>query len=252
MNLPQEVSVYLFSLSALGVLYTMNNVPAFQHPLVIPVIGVTVMALVFLVATSRSDTGPLKTPSSTPDQRTGAGQIHLRIHGVLPEDGEPYIVTAYAIMMSYWDGLVHFLLYLFMVQRMANEGDRSLGLFWAGSLSANMAVFVYRDRKYGSSIRPTYWLNLPFLLAALWGAVSLLNRPRDMPIIPADRVAAEHRRSLLSRPLDLLLLLLLLAAAAFTIFRAFVVLDCGLDSCFTYIYQYEPYLKDPVGFPDSW
>lgn len=28
-----------------------------------------------------------------------------------------------------------------------------------------------------------------------------------------------------------------------------VVLDCPLDACFTYIYQYEPYLKDPVGFP---
>lgn len=28
-----------------------------------------------------------------------------------------------------------------------------------------------------------------------------------------------------------------------------VVLDCPLDVCFTYIYQYEPYLKDPVGFP---
>lgn len=28
-----------------------------------------------------------------------------------------------------------------------------------------------------------------------------------------------------------------------------VVLDCPLDACFTYIYQFEPYLKDPVGFP---
>lgn len=28
-----------------------------------------------------------------------------------------------------------------------------------------------------------------------------------------------------------------------------MVLDCPLDVCFTYIYQYEPYLKDPVGFP---
>lgn len=28
-----------------------------------------------------------------------------------------------------------------------------------------------------------------------------------------------------------------------------VVLDCPLDFCFSYIYQYEPYLKDPVGFP---
>ena len=28
-----------------------------------------------------------------------------------------------------------------------------------------------------------------------------------------------------------------------------VVLDCPLDACFTYIYQYEPYLKDSVAFP---
>lgn len=27
-----------------------------------------------------------------------------------------------------------------------------------------------------------------------------------------------------------------------------VVLDCPMDFCFSYIYQYEPYLKDPVGF----
>lgn len=28
-----------------------------------------------------------------------------------------------------------------------------------------------------------------------------------------------------------------------------MVLDCPLDSCFSYVYQYEPYLKDPVAFP---
>lgn len=27
------------------------------------------------------------------------------------------------------------------------------------------------------------------------------------------------------------------------------MLDCPLDFCFSYTYQYEPYLKDPVGFP---
>lgn len=85
----------------------------------------------------------------------------------------------------------------------------------------------------------------------------------------------EQKKVLLSRPLDLLLLLLLLSSAAFCVFRGFVsinniiwhlkkineknsgqrpslpqvVLDCPLDICFTYMYQYEPYLKDPVGFP---
>lgn len=28
-----------------------------------------------------------------------------------------------------------------------------------------------------------------------------------------------------------------------------VVLDCPTDACFTYIYQYEPYLRDPVAYP---
>ncbi len=28
-----------------------------------------------------------------------------------------------------------------------------------------------------------------------------------------------------------------------------VVLECSLDFCFTYIFQYEPYMKDNVGFP---
>lgn len=94
----------------------------------------------------------------------------------------------------------------------------------------------------------------------------------------------EQKKSLLARPVDLLLSLLLLAAMAFSVFRGIVskttwkllclssmiaetwghmcsvcaitppavlqvVLDCPLDTCFTYIYQYEPYLKDPVGFP---
>lgn len=28
-----------------------------------------------------------------------------------------------------------------------------------------------------------------------------------------------------------------------------VVLDCPTDACFIYIYQYEPYLRDPVAYP---
>lgn len=28
-----------------------------------------------------------------------------------------------------------------------------------------------------------------------------------------------------------------------------MVLDCPTDACFVYIYQYEPYLRDPVAYP---
>ncbi|XP_061099449.1 transmembrane 6 superfamily member 2-like [Conger conger] len=264
MNIPQEICVYFFSLSALLVLYTMNNVPVLQHPQVIPVFGVAVMLLVFLAVRLAVRHRPPKDPLFyvyVEFSFTCVISLVMALEqegytsgfmGFYQKTGEPYIVTAYAIMMAYWDGIVHFLLYLFMVQRMANGTScRGMGLFWAGSLLANMTVYVpgITIGKYAVSILPTYWLNFPFLFGALWGAVSLFNRPRELPIIPADRVAAEQRRSLLSRPLDLLLVLFLVTAMGFTIFRGIVVLDCPLDSCFTYIYQYEPYLKDPVGFP---
>ncbi|KAG7456739.1 hypothetical protein MATL_G00238970 [Megalops atlanticus] len=264
MNLPREIWVYLLSLSALGVLYTMNNVPAFQQPLVILGIGALVMLLVFLIIYLAVRRNPPKDPLFYVCAEFSFTCV-ISLVGSLEHDGftsgfmgfyqktgEPYIVTAYAIMMGYWDGIVHFLLYLFMVQRMAKEASYCrLGLFWAGSLLANMIVFVpgIVIGKYGTSIRPAYWLNFPFLLVAIWGAISLFHRPKELPIIPADRVAAEQGRGLLSRPVDLFLVLLLLGGVGFTIFRGFVVLDCPLDACFNYIYQYEPYLKDPVGFP---
>lgn len=95
---------------------------------------------------------------------------------------------------------------------------------------------------------------------------------RKLKLSPVQ-VAAEQKKGLLSRPADLLLTLLLLAAASFSVFRGFVskteggkvslaassstltpvltqvVMDSPLESCFSYVYHYEPYLKDPVAFP---
>ncbi|KAJ3599224.1 hypothetical protein NHX12_033187, partial [Muraenolepis orangiensis] len=58
-------------------------------------------------------------------------------------EGEPYLGSAYGIMMCYWDGVVHFVLYLMMISRITDRKSyRSMGLFWAGSLCANMSVFI--------------------------------------------------------------------------------------------------------------
>ncbi|KAI1882639.1 hypothetical protein AGOR_G00236950 [Albula goreensis] len=245
MNVPQEICVYLLSLTALGVLYTMNNVPALQNPLVIPAFGVAVMVVVFLVVYLAVRHKPPKDPLFyvfAEFSFTGVISLVMALEqdgftsGFMefyPKTGEPYIVTAYAIMMGYWDGVVHFLLYLFMVQRMAKGlSYRGVGLFWAGSLLANMAVYVpgIVIGKYASSIRPTYWLNLPFLVAALLGAIAFFNRPRELPVVTADRVAMEQNRSLLRRPVDLLLVVCLLGAMGFTIFRGFVSNQDGTET----------------------
>uniref|UniRef100_A0A3Q3WB07 EXPERA domain-containing protein n=1 Tax=Mola mola TaxID=94237 RepID=A0A3Q3WB07_MOLML len=157
--------------------------------------------------------------------------------------GEPHLSTAYAVMMSYWEGVFHFILFLTILHLLSQPGAAVGGLLHRPSDRS------HPGGKYGSNVRPAFWRNVPFFLVPFWAAAMLFSRPRQMPIVTADTISAAQKRSLLSRPVDLLLSLLLLGAAAFCVFRGFVVLDCPLDTCFTYIYQYEPYLKDPVGFP---
>lgn len=264
MRPPVEVCVFLLSLLAPGVLYTMNNIPALQEPLPILGMGMVVLGLVLLLilltVQNKKKVDPLfyifaEFSFTCMVGLTNALEQDGFISGFMKfyiKMGEPHLTTAYAVMMSYWEGLVHFSLFITIIHRMfKGKSYRSLSLFWAGSSIAHQIVLIpgVVIGKYGSNIRPAFWRNVPFFLAPFWAASLLFSRNREMPIITADKVSAEQKKSLLSRPVDLLLSLLLFGAAAFSVFRSFVVLDCPLDTCFTYIYQYEPYLKDPVGFP---
>ncbi|XP_028857266.1 transmembrane 6 superfamily member 2 [Denticeps clupeoides] len=260
----QETRIFLFSLSALVVLYTMNNVPAFQEPVVILEIGIAVLIAVFLLVYIAVRWNPPKDPLfyvfaefcfTCIIDLTSALEYDGLVSGFMEfyqKTGEPYLGTPYAIMMCYWDGVAHFIMYLTMVRRMSQRKPyRSLGIFWAGSLVANMTVFVTGIviGKYGSEIRPAFWLNMPFLLVPVWGAVVLFKRQQELLPVGAFKVERAQKQSLIWRPLDLLLVLCLLAAMGFTLFRGFVTLGCPLEVCATYIDQYEPYLKDPVGYP---
>ncbi|XP_019354526.2 transmembrane 6 superfamily member 2 [Alligator mississippiensis] len=167
-------------------------------------------------------------------------------------EGEPYLRTAYGIMICYWDGVIHYLLYLAMVAAIdQRKSYRSLGLYWLGSIMMSIIVFLPGNLigKYSSEIRPAFLLNLPYLLLPIWAGQRLFQQPKPLPCCTADKVAEEQRKGLHQRPLDLGLILLLLMAGAFTLFRGLVVLDCPSESCFNYMYQYEPYLRDPVAYP---
>ncbi|KAK2087799.1 Transmembrane 6 super member 2 [Saguinus oedipus] len=121
--------------------------------------------------------------------------------------------------------------------------------------------------KYSSEIRPAFFLTIPYLLVPCWAGMRVFNQPRAPTccttsmvstcpysgLVPTclnvPRVQEEQRRALLQRPADLALVIYLVLAGFFTLFRGLVVLDCPTDACFVYIYQYEPYLRDPVAYP---
>ncbi|XP_060934801.1 transmembrane 6 superfamily member 2b [Limanda limanda] len=259
-----ETSVFLFSLSALGILYAMNTIPELQDPYVILWTGVAVLVVVFLFYYLITRRNPPKDPLffvfavfsfTCVIDLTSALEYDGILSGFMnfyQKTGEPYLGTAYAIMMCYWDGIAHFIMYLVMISRITErKAYRNLGLLWAGSLCANMSVFIAGivAGKYGSETRPVFWLNFLFLLMPVWGAVTLFTRPKDRPLTGGYNAQHAQSMKLIWRPVDLILVLLLLAAMAFTVLRGLVALDSPLEACSVYLKHYEPYLKDPVGFP---
>lgn len=264
MRLPAELYVVLLSLSAPGVLYGVNNIPVLQEPL--PLLGMgmvtlgSVLLILLLIVQHKTNVDPLfyvfaEFSFTCMVGLTNALEQDGFISGFMAfylRMGEPHLSAAYAVMMSYWEGIVHFALFITIIHRMfTGRSYRGLGLLWAGSSIAHQIVHIpgVVIGKYGSNIRPAFWRNTPFFLVPFWAASVLFSRPREMSVVTADKITGEQKKGLLSRPVDLILSLLLLGAIVFTIFRGFVALDCPLDACFNYIYQYEPYLKDPVGFP---
>lgn len=260
----QEICVFFFSFTALGVLHIMNTVPAFQEPTVIMQTGLGVLLIVFLLIYLASRYNPPKDPLfyvfaefsfTCVIDIVSALEYDGYISGYMDfyqKVGEPYLGSAYAIMMCYWDGIVHFIIYLVLIRRMSGRKPyRNLGLFWAGSLLANMMVFLMGIvvGKYGSEIYPAFWINMPFLLLPIWGAIHLFQKPRELLVVGVSKAEREQKKVLIWRPLDLILVIYLLGIMVFTLFRGLAVLDCPVEVFTSYVNQYEPYLKDPAGFP---
>ncbi|XP_069073482.1 transmembrane 6 superfamily member 2 isoform X2 [Pleurodeles waltl] len=167
-------------------------------------------------------------------------------------EGEPYLRTSYGIVVCLWDGTVHYLLYLAMASAIIGRRSyRSLGLYWLGSLMMSLLVLLPGNviGKFGTELRPSFLLNVPYVLLPIWAGMRIFREPRTTVYISPEKALEEQRCGLLQRPLDLALMLYLVIAVGFTLFRGLVVLDCPSDCCFDYIYQYEPYLKDPVAYP---
>ncbi|KFV98298.1 Transmembrane 6 superfamily member 2, partial [Eurypyga helias] len=163
-------------------------------------------------------------------------------------EGEPYLRTAHGIMICYWDGIVHYGLYLAMIAAIGQRKSyRNLGLFWLGSMMMSIAVFLLGNLEI--QLRPQPCLPAQPALRPHprlgWGEALPAAQARAVPQPRGE----EQRKPLYQRPQDMGLVLLLLLTAAFTFFRGMVVLDCPAHSCFEYIYQYEPYLRDPVAYP---
>ncbi|XP_009993380.1 PREDICTED: hyaluronan and proteoglycan link protein 4 [Chaetura pelagica] len=264
MQLPAVPGALAPSLLAIPVAFSINGATALEDsPLVLMLTGVLVLTgLISIVLISGgshfqdpfycvfvlfSFTSAVDLIISLEEDGFISGFVELFVR-----EGHPYLRTAHGIMICYWDGIVHYGLYLAMITAISQRKSyRSLGLFWLGSLMMSIIVFLLGNLigKYSSELSPAFLLNLPYVLIPIWAGGRLFQQPKALPCLSPEKVAEEQRKHLYQRPQDVGLILVLLLTAAFTFFRGMVVLDCPADSCFEYIYQHEPYLRDPVAYP---
>ncbi|XP_037339653.2 transmembrane 6 superfamily member 1-like isoform X2 [Pungitius pungitius] len=165
-------------------------------------------------------------------------------------EADPHINTAHGHMISYWDGCVHYLMYLVMIAAITwGDSYRAIGLYWMGSFLTRAIVYILGNAvgKYGTQVCPLFLLHILYVSVSVWVCFRIFSK-RPTPDLQLSSVQEAERKSLLHRPLDLLFIIYLIPAFAFCIFRGLIVLDFSSEWCLAYTRQYEPYLKDPSAY----
>ncbi|GFO47835.1 transmembrane 6 superfamily member 1 [Plakobranchus ocellatus] len=159
-------------------------------------------------------------------------------------EGEPYLNTAHGTVINYWDGTVHFFLYLAMIVLFCNRlSYREVGLYWAGSLLNSMVVLLLGAVTGNHPIKLSIFVNTPYLLLPIITSVKLLHeRP------PQARSFLQFP-NIFKRPVDFLFLLYFGAALCISIYRALAAMGGNYSSMKLYVKDYDPYLRDPTNFP---
>ncbi|XP_038634046.1 transmembrane 6 superfamily member 2 isoform X2 [Scyliorhinus canicula] len=240
MRVGAGTAAFLLSLSAIPISFLLNRVSAMDSPMVVfyaaagVLLGLLLVLYLLVIGTPPKD--PLFYAFAV-FSFTSVIDLVISLEqdgyikgfmGFYLKEGEPYLRSAYGILICYWDGTVHYALYLMMIAAITLRWSyRTVGLYWLGSMLISLVTLLLGTvvGKFGTEIRPAFLLNIPYVLIPIWAGKKIYRMPKALPRITADQIAMEQSKWLYRRPLDLVFIVYLLIAAAFTVFRGFMLVN---------------------------
>ncbi|CAL1538975.1 unnamed protein product [Lymnaea stagnalis] len=159
-------------------------------------------------------------------------------------EGEPYLNTAHGAVISYWDGIVHFILGLAIISLYCQrQSYRAFGLYWAGSILNSMIVLIPGGIAGNHPFKLSILLNVPYLILPLLAGFKLLH---DRPV---QSSTVQKFKPIWERPVDLFFFIYFIGAIFLSLFRGLAVLGGNAEAMKEYIQTIEPYLADETNFP---
>ncbi|CAL1538973.1 unnamed protein product [Lymnaea stagnalis] len=182
------------------------------------------------------------------DALCGLGNA-LELDGYIPSlkstnltEVEPYLKTAHGTVISYWNGIVHFILCLSAIGLYTHrDSHREVSLYWAGSLINSMVVLL--PGCFTGSVKISTYFNSAFVVLPIVVIFYYIHHS------PLQARTFLKFSPIWKRPIDLFFLICYIFSIAVAVFRGLAVLG-GSPKCMTqYLKEYEPYLSDPSNFP---
>ncbi|KAK3729129.1 hypothetical protein RRG08_005501 [Elysia crispata] len=272
MPLTSAAVVFMTSLMALPMSYILNSISHMKNQLLILVSGLFALCVIslipWLILRQRlQKVNPIYYVLGLLAYSSVMSLIiALENDGLIAEfmgtylrEGEPYLKTAHGTMISYWDGIAHYAMYLMMLAAVSwNQTFHDVGLYWVGSYGYSKLVLVVAAMIGKDGIRWPFLLTIPFvIICALMCANFIDEKFKEMQHIQSDldeelqKNKAMITTSIWGRPRDLLLFIYFIFAIIVTTIRFSGAMQSNFYLATLYRESVEPYLTDPSFYSKS-